>query len=217
MTFAIASRFYQGERFHYILAVCPRDTMQFTSLSTTYLMTSLFYTFWNEGLYFISRKLCISYLLNKSNTLFKYSQDKCLLLQWIFWISPGNWSRHMVPFTILLIIALKFNIFSEIWIQFPKDLTCWTSLMQKFCWQFNSLSVVGISSVSLLKFIMLTWYHTVLHRFQRCVRGYFAIWLLKQLCEIGEADTFIFFLCTWKLRNKWVETHCLNEIFWQFI
>lgn len=37
-----------------------------------------------------------------------------------------------------------------------------------------------------------------IHRFQRCVCHYFAIWLFKQLSEIGEADTFIFFLCTWK-------------------
>lgn len=88
-------------------------------------------------------------------------------------------------------------------------------LMQKFCWQFSSLSVTGISSVSLLKF-MSTWYHIVLCRFQSYVEGYCPTWLSEQLHEVTEADTFLSFLCTWNLRNKWVETQCLNKIFPQF-
>lgn len=82
--------------------------------------------------------------------------------------------------------------------------------MQKFCWQFSSLTVVGISSISLLKF-MSTWDNIVCYRFQRCIQSYCPIWLSKQLCEVSEAHTFIYFLCTWNLRSKQVETHLVHK------
>lgn len=114
------SRFYQGERSHEILAVCTRT---FCSLQACLQLIWWLHYFTLKKIffYFISRKLCTSYLLNTSNALFKNSQTKCWLLQWIFWISPGNSSRHVVPLTILLIITLESNVFSEMWIQFPKD------------------------------------------------------------------------------------------------
>lgn len=102
-----------------MLAVCTRDTREFTSLSTTYLMTSLFLCFFFFKCFFLNfilRKLCTSYLLNTSNALFKYSQTKCWLLQWIFLNKP--WELVQTRGSTCHLINYYPNIFSEIWISF---------------------------------------------------------------------------------------------------
>lgn len=127
-------------------------------------------------------------------TLFKHSQ--------IFWISPGNWSRHVVPLTILLIIAwnlayfLKYE-FSFLRIKYHVGLFNATVLLTV------QLLICGWDEFSFTPEIhMSTCYHIVLHRFQRYVQDYCLLCLSKQPCEVGGADTFISFLCTWKLNNN---------------
>lgn len=147
-----------------MLAVCTRDTREFTNLSTTYLMTSLFLCFFLN--FFLKTSSWENYVplicwirqMLSSNT----PKPNVGYFSGFFWISPGNWSRHVVPLAILLIITLMYFLKYE---SVSKGLDIMLGfLMWKFCWQFSSLSVAGIISVSLLKFVMSTWYHIVLYK-----------------------------------------------------